>query len=105
MIVRLQNKGRAVTGLSIGSSNVRRYFPWGLEAIDLELDHLRIQCQLQTTFWDGRPELTDPRLCAWLEAKCSHERLPRTPVSLKMVQTDGYYRLQLIRSTAAPQAH
>ena len=99
--MKMQNKGRSITGLSIGTSNVRRYFPWGLQAIDLELDHLRIRCDLHKTFWDDRPELTDPRLCAWLEAKYSREKLPQSPVSLKMVRTGDHYRLQLIRLPAA----
>jgi hypothetical protein len=96
MIVRIQNKGRSVTGLRIGASNVRRYFRSELDAIDLELDHLRIRCQLKAGFWNDQPEISDSRLCAWLQNKC--EKLPGTPGSPEMVREDDSYRLDLPRS-------
>lgn len=93
MIVTTQNKGRSITGLRVGTSNVRRYFRHGLEAIDLELDHLRIRCALQASFWHGRPEISDPRLCAWLQNKFFREGLSGSPIPLEMVGTGDCYRL------------
>jgi hypothetical protein len=98
MIVKMQKKGRSITGLRIGSSNVRRFFPSGVQAIDLELDHLRIQCDLNANFWLDRPEISDPRLCSWLQDKFFCEKLPGKPVSIELVQAGNSYRLNLLRS-------
>jgi hypothetical protein len=61
--------GHRVTGLYVGVRNVRRYFPRKVQAIELQLDHLRIECGLKPHFWKGQPEIHDPRLCLWLELK------------------------------------
>ncbi len=71
MVVKTQSKGRGVTGLHVGMNNVRRYFPKGTRDIELQLGHLTIQCGLKPDFWEGEPEIYDPRLCAWLESKHS----------------------------------
>ena len=83
MVVKTQSKGRGVTGLHVGINNVRRYFPKGTRDIELQLGHLTIQCGLKPDFWDGEPEIYDPRLCAWLESK--HLARSRTPVPLAMI--------------------
>jgi hypothetical protein len=85
MVVKTQCKGRAVTGLRVGSANVRRYFSRDVAAIELELDHLRIECGLSPAFWDGQPEIRDPRLCAWLESKQYHGNSWRIPRHLDMI--------------------
>ena len=69
MVVRSKCNGHRITGLYVGVNNVRRYFPKNIETIDLELDHLRIQCGLTPHFWKGEPEIHDQRLSAWLELK------------------------------------
>jgi hypothetical protein len=97
MIVTTQTKGHSITGLRVGAADVGRYFPSDLHSIDLELDHLRIRCDLEPSFWRGRPEISDPRLCSWLQAKCSHELLEQ--VSVEMVPTGDSYRLQCHRSS------
>jgi hypothetical protein len=71
--------------LQVGANNVRRYFEKGTEVIELELDHLQIQCQLGEQFWQDLPEISDRRLSAWLEAKNFHDRPSRTPVPLAMI--------------------
>lgn len=80
MVVKTQCKGREVTGLLVGTNNARRYFPKDISAIELQLDHLRIQCQLPPNFWHGQAEIYDPRLCVWLESKqfrqASHTSIP-----------------------------
>lgn len=96
MIVTMQNKGRSITGLRIGASNVRRYFHSHRHSIDLELDHLRIRCELQASFWRDQPEITDRRLCSWLESKFFWLTQPE-PVSVEMVPTGDSYRLQFRR--------
>jgi hypothetical protein len=69
MVVKSRWTGHRVTGLYVGTRNVRRFFPKNLKAVDLQLDHLQIQCNLKPHFWKGLPEIHDPRLCAWLELK------------------------------------
>ncbi len=69
MVVTSQCIGRRVTGLYVGASNVRRYFRMGITEIELQLDHLRIECGLAPNFWRDQPEIHDPRLCLWLESK------------------------------------
>lgn len=85
MVVKTQCKGREVTGLHVGAANARRYFPRNVSAIELELDHLRIECGLPPEFWRGQPEIHDPRLCAWLESKQFGSKSSRDPLPLAMV--------------------
>ncbi len=85
MVVRTQCKGRGITGLHVGVNNVRRYFPKDISVIELQLDHLQIQCGLSPEFWNGEPDIFDPRLCAWLEARHMHGRCTRSPVPLAMI--------------------
>src|ERR1019366_6730147 len=95
MVVKAQSKGRGISGLHVGSDNVRRYFPKDVSTIELELDHLRIQCGLAPDFWQGQPEIYDPRLCAWLETKHMHGSRDRTPVPLALVPAGkNAFRLQ-----------
>jgi hypothetical protein len=69
MLVKSQGSSHRITGLYVGVNNVRRYFPRNIAAIDLHLDHLRIQCGLTPHFWKDQPEIHDRRLCAWMESK------------------------------------
>jgi hypothetical protein len=85
MVVKTQYEGHRVSGLYVGVNNVRRYFSKRIQAVELQLDHLRIECGLTPRFWDGQPEIHDPRLCDWLESKNFHERPCRTPVPLAMI--------------------
>ncbi len=95
MVVKTQCKGLGVTGLHVGVSNVRRYFPKNISSIELQLDHLQIQCGLKPDFWRGEPEIFDPRLCAWLEARHMHTNLDRAPIPLAMIPAGkNSYRLQ-----------
>ena len=86
MIVTSRCVGHHVTGLNVGATNVHRYFPRNLTEIELELDHLRIQCGLTPEFWQDQPEIHDPRLCLWLESKQRSE------------QADHHAPLAMIRS-------
>jgi hypothetical protein len=85
MVVTTQSKGLEFTGLQVGENNVRRYFPQGASVIELQLDHLQIQCWLTPDFWQNRPEIHDRRLGAWLELKNFHERPSRVPIPLAMI--------------------
>ncbi len=99
MVVQTQSKGRGLTGLHVGANNVRRYFPRNTEAIELQLDHLEIQCGLAPDFWQDQPEIHDPRLCAWLESKNLHERPGQSPIPLAMIPAGkNCFRLQPVRS-------
>ena len=70
--------GHHVTGLRVGAKNVRRYFPKNIREIELQLDHLCIQCGLAPDFWRDQPEIQDPRLCIWLESKQRNEQTNET---------------------------
>lgn len=95
MVVKAQSKGRGLSGLLVGTDNVRRYFPKEVSSIELQLDHLRIECGLGPDFWQGQPEIFDPRLCAWLETKHMHSSRDRHPVTLNMVPAGkNVFRLQ-----------
>jgi hypothetical protein len=85
MVVTSQCNGNRVTGLYVGVNNVRRYFPKQVAEIELQLDHLRIECGLTPHFWNGQPEIRDPRLCLWLESKHSHRKGRREPMPLAMI--------------------
>jgi hypothetical protein len=84
MVVTSQCIGRRVTGLYVGASNVRRYFSKRVKQIELQLDHLRIECGLAPDFWNGQPAIHDPRLCIWLESKHRDGKL-RAPVPMAMI--------------------
>jgi hypothetical protein len=85
MVVKAQSTGRGFTGLRVSAENVRRYFPREVKVVELQLDHLQIQCGLTPDFWQDQPEIRDARLCAWLESKNFHERPSRTPVPMAMI--------------------
>ena len=95
MIVSMQQKGHCVTGIHIRITDARRYFPGGRNPIDLELDDLRIRCDLKSS-WRKGAEISDPRLCAWLEAKFLGQKLPPTPVPVEMVRMGDRYQLHLL---------
>ncbi|HWG21562.1 MAG TPA: hypothetical protein VG225_13615 [Terracidiphilus sp.] len=108
MVVKAQSKGRGLSGIHVGLDNVRRYFPRDVSTIELELDHLRIQCGLAPDFWQGQPEIYDPRLCAWLETKHMHASRNRTPVPLAMIPAGkNAFRLQPVSVDAhdRPRVH
>ena len=98
MVVKTQSKGRGLTGLHVGAINVRRYFPRDISIIELELDHLQIQCGLGPGFWKDEPEIYDPRLCAWLESKNFHTRPDRTPIPMSLIPAGkNAFKLQPVR--------
>jgi hypothetical protein len=67
----------------VGVSNARRYFSKRVKQIELQLDHLRIECWLAPDFWRGQPEIHDPRLCLWLESK-NRDRKLKEPVPMAL---------------------
>jgi hypothetical protein len=89
----------------VGASNVRRYFPKNISVIELQLDHLHIQCGLNPDFWNGEPEIYDPRLCAWLEAKNLHPRPTQPDVPLALIPAgDNAFRLRPVVPTDRAKA-
>jgi hypothetical protein len=97
MVVKTQCKGREFTGVEVGDVNVRRYFPRNIHVIELHLDHLLIQLGLNPAFWQGHPEICDPRLCAWLESKNFHGRPGESPIPLALIPSGkNCFRLQPI---------
>ena len=85
MVVTTQYVGFRVSGLYVGANNVRRYFSKRVQEVELQLDHLQIQCGLTARFWNGQPEIHDPRLCDWLESKNFHDKPCRTPIPLALI--------------------
>ncbi|MGO8757929.1 MAG: hypothetical protein ACLQG3_07380 [Terracidiphilus sp.] len=86
MVVTSLCMGSRVTGLYVGEGNVRRYFREGVAEIELQLDHLRIQCGLTPAFWRDQPEIHDPRLSLWLQSKQRSEK-SRAPFPLAMIRS------------------
>ena len=85
MVVTSQYRGHRVIGILVGESNVQRYFPRHITEIELQLDHLRIECGLGPHFWNGKPEISDPRLGLWLESKDRDGNGRRVPLPLAMI--------------------
>jgi hypothetical protein len=85
MVVKTQSRGYGVTGLDVGTGNVARYFAPGTHSIELQLDHLQIECELSPEFWQGHPEIYDPRLCAWLESKHFCGLPGHAPIALSLI--------------------
>lgn len=85
MVVTSKYSGHRVTGIVVGENNVERYFPKTLKEIELQLDHLRIECGLGPHFWNGKPEISDPRLSLWLESKDRSGNGRRNPISLALI--------------------
>ena len=88
MVVRTQSSGRGATGLYIGTRNARRHFKRHLRAIELQLGHLHIHCELPPDFWRGHPEIRDQRLSDWLESRVFHGRSCRAPVPMMMIPAE-----------------
>jgi hypothetical protein len=104
MVVKTQSKGRGLTGLNVGTSNVRRYFPKHVSVIELQLDHLQIRCGLAPDFWQGQPEIYDPRLCAWLEMRHMHGQPDRAPIPLAMIPAgNNSFKLQPVSVSVQPR--
>jgi len=104
MMVKTQSKGHGVTGLHVGTENVRRYFPKGTQIIELQLGHLRIQCGLKPDFWQGQPEIYDPRLCAWLESKNLHGTANHTAPLAMLPAGNNSFQLQPMSAAPRPRA-
>jgi hypothetical protein len=85
MVVKAQYDGCRISGLYVGVNNVRRYFSKRIAAVEFELDHLRIECWLAPRFWEGQPEIHDPRLCEWLDSKNLHQKPCHVAVPLAMI--------------------
>jgi hypothetical protein len=85
MVVKTQYAGHRVAGLWVGVNNVRRYFSKRIPVVELQLDHLQIQCGLTQNFWQGQPEIHDPRLCLWLESKHPSNGPRPTPFPLALI--------------------
>lgn len=86
MLVRTYKDGPDRTGLHIGEANARRYFSRRKPSIELRLDDLHIQCTLPPEFWQGHPEIHDPRLSVWLEFKIGRRAVTsREPIFLTLV--------------------
>ena len=97
MRVKALRVGSEVSGLLVGHSNVRRYFPRNVKQIELQLDHLRIECGLAPDFWRSEPEIHDPRLRLWLESKNHAEKACRASIPYAMIPSGEHsFRLELV---------
>lgn len=95
MVVRTLGSGREVSGLYIGTRNVRRHFPRNVGHIELQLGHLHIHCDLPPDFWSGKPEICDARLADWLFSRIFHGKASRAPVPVAMIpQGNHSFRVQ-----------
>lgn len=100
MVVKTQSKGREFVGLQVGQTNVRRFFPKDTSVIELQLDHLQIQCGLLPDFWQGQPEICDPRLAAWLHSKNFDGRPGQPPIPLVLIpEGKASFRLKTLSTS------
>jgi hypothetical protein len=105
MVVKTQSKGHGLTGLHVGATNVRRYFPKDASVIELQLDHLQIQCGLDPGFWQDQPEIHDPRLNLWLESKRAKGKSNESSILLAMIpQGKNAFRLQPVAAASQMSA-
>jgi hypothetical protein len=84
MVVRTQFRHGEFTGLHVGARDVRKYFPKNMRVIELQLDHLQIQCGLSPEFWHGQPEIHDRRLSEWLDFKVFRRASEHKEIRLAM---------------------
>ena len=100
MVVQTHDRhpGRSGTlGLHIGAVNVRQYFPRDVKLVELELDHLRIVCPLEPSFWEDNPEIHDLRLSSWLESKRNSGKLGSQAAPVAMIPSGKCsFRLQMV---------
>lgn len=97
MIVKTRRKGREFTGVEIGASDVRRYFPEDMHEIELCLDHLLIRMGLEPEFWQGNAHISDSRLCAWLGSKNFSGHPGEEPLPLALIPSGkSCFRLQTV---------
>jgi hypothetical protein len=85
MLVTAYKDSSQRTRLLIGKANARRYFRKRSSSIELQLDDLHIQCTLDPDFWEGRPEIHDPRLSGWLEFKVARRGSGRELMQLALL--------------------
>lgn len=95
MVVRTKSGRLGMMGLHVGDGNVQRLFPPDVPTVELQLDHLRIVCDLAPQFWDGDPEIHDHRLGAWLESKRNAGKLTSKHAAVAMIPAGEHaFRLQ-----------
>jgi len=58
-----------------------------MDSVELQLGDLHIQCKLSSMFWEGKPEIHDPRLCQWLKYKIFREGRKADPLTFSLVQS------------------
>ncbi len=108
MVVQTQDRhpGHAgAVGLHIGAINVQQYFPRDWELVELELDHLRIVCPLEPSFWQDQPEIHDQRLSSWLESKRMSGKLAAKGAPVAMIPCGKYaFRLQIMNKDESDHA-
>jgi hypothetical protein len=84
-----------VVGLHVGAENVVLHFPRGIDAVELELDHLNIVCTLEPSFWEDRPEIHDMRLSLWLESKRNSGKLVGKNAEVSLVPS-GEHKFRVL---------
>ena len=105
MVVRTQDRrpgNSGAVGLHIGALNAQQFFPRDLQHIELELDHLRIACSLEPSFWQDLPEIHDQRLSCLLESKRNSGKLAMQAAPVAMIPCGrDSFKLQLMSSEEA----
>jgi len=95
-VVLTQSRKSGVLSLHVGAGNVRQFFPRHIQMVELELDHLRIICTLDHSFWQDRPEILDMRLSSWLESKRHSGKLTSHAAPVALIPTgESSFQLQL----------
>ena len=108
MVVRAHDKRpghSGSVGLHVGTVNAQQYFPRELRHVELELDHLRIVCTLEPSFWQDCPEICDMRLSSWLELKRNSGKMASQDAPVALIPCGrALFRLQLMKKDEADHA-
>ncbi|WP_263356938.1 hypothetical protein [Acidicapsa ligni] len=104
MVVLTQDKRPGVVGLHVGTENAHQFFPHGTFFVELELDHLRIVCTLDPSFWLDRPVIHDLRLSSWLDSKRTSGKLASRTAQLSLIPSGpNAFRLQPLETAPNEQ--
>jgi hypothetical protein len=112
----LRGKHRGIVGLQVGSADVQRYLSQTPPRIDpltieLELDHLRIVCELEPTSLPDSDhpqvmEIYDDRLSSWLKSKRDSGKMAMDHALLDMIPNgkQSFRLIPLLQTTAKDTA-
>jgi hypothetical protein len=95
-----------ILALRIGSAAIEQFFAPGATSVEFELDHLRIVCPLEPSFWLGQGEIRDDRLSSWLQSKRTAGKLAAHDGSVAIIPCGLLtFRLQPVPPATATESN